>query len=95
MESFKADLIKQYVPKIARDKKAVEFYNLVQGIMTVAQCEKKFTELPRYAPHKMADEEEKVKKFQHRLALYIHEWIAPFQLEDSFEAFEKALVIEE
>lgn len=45
--------------------------------------------------HKMADEEEKVKKFQHRLALYIHERIAPFQLEDSFEAFEKALVIEE
>lgn len=68
---FKAKLSKQYIPKAVTNQKVVEFYNLVQGNMTVAQYETKFTELLRYAPHMVADEEEKAKKFQRGLAPYI------------------------
>lgn len=60
----------------------------------MAQYETKFTKLSRYAPHMVADKEERAKKFQHGLAPHIQERVAPFMLEDYSEVYKKALVIE-
>lgn len=89
-EMFKADLSKQYIPK------AMDFINLVQGNMFVAKYESKFSELSHYAPHIVADEDEREKKFQQGLAPHIYEKITSFMIEDYFKAFEKekASVIE-
>lgn len=75
--------------------KAAEFNDLVIGNMTVVQYENRFSKLSRYAPHMVANEQEKVKKLLSGLAPYIYEKISPFQIENDSEAFKKALVIEQ
>lgn len=90
---FKKEMSKQYIPKSPRDKKAIELY-LVQGNSTMAQYEMKFTQLSRIVPHMVADDVEKVKKFQSGLTPYIQERIAPFILEDYSKVHARALVIE-
>jgi len=45
----------------------VEFMELIQGNKTVLQYEAKFTELSRFAPHIVADDVRKAKKFQRGL----------------------------
>ena len=40
-----------------------ELLTLTQGSKTVLEYEARFVELPKYAPHIVADEKRKVKKF--------------------------------
>lgn len=44
------EFIKKYIPNVARDRKATEFRELMQGQKMVVDYEAKFTELSRYAP---------------------------------------------
>ena len=53
----------KYFPESVHDEKEVEFMELIQGNKTVLQYEAKFTELSRFAPHIMADDVRKAKKF--------------------------------
>lgn len=43
----------KYISEIARDKLAMEFQELKQGPMTIAQYDAKFTQLSRYAGGEM------------------------------------------
>lgn len=47
---FRMEFIKKYIPNVARDRKAIEFRELIQGQMMVVDYEAKFTELSRYTP---------------------------------------------
>lgn len=78
MGAFKKDVKKQYNPKAIMDKKQVDFHDLVQGHMVVAQYETKFFELSRYVLHMVAYDEEKAKTFQIGLVPYIYEKMTSF-----------------
>ncbi|MQM05254.1 hypothetical protein Taro_038059 [Colocasia esculenta] len=53
----------KFVPEHIQDKMEQEFLSLTQGSMTVLEYEARFAELSKYAPHIVADERRKVKKF--------------------------------
>lgn len=67
---------------------------MVQGSMTVAQYETKFTKLSCYASHMVGNDAKKMKKLQRGLAPYIQERVTPFMLVDYSKLYERALVIE-
>ncbi|MQL92956.1 hypothetical protein Taro_025592 [Colocasia esculenta] len=53
----------KYISKHVQDRMEQEFLTLTQGSMSVLEYEARFAELSKYAPHIMADERRKVKKF--------------------------------
>ncbi|MQL90465.1 hypothetical protein Taro_023055 [Colocasia esculenta] len=53
----------KFVPEHIQDRMEQEFLSLAQGSMTVLEYEARFSELSKYAPHIMADERRKTKKF--------------------------------
>ncbi|MQM23782.1 hypothetical protein Taro_056852 [Colocasia esculenta] len=53
----------KYIPEHVQDRMEHEFLTLTQGSMSVLEYEVRFAELSKYAPHIVADERRKVKKF--------------------------------
>ncbi|MQL97225.1 hypothetical protein Taro_029910, partial [Colocasia esculenta] len=53
----------KYIPEHVQDRMEQEFLTLTQGSMSVLEYEARFAELSKYAPHIVADERRKVKKF--------------------------------
>ncbi|MQL83368.1 hypothetical protein Taro_015861 [Colocasia esculenta] len=53
----------KYIPEHVQDRIEQEFLTLSQGSMSVLEYEARFVKLSKYAPHIMADERRKVKKF--------------------------------
>ncbi|MQM02128.1 hypothetical protein Taro_034898, partial [Colocasia esculenta] len=53
----------KFVPEHVQDKMEQEFLSLAQGSMTMLEYEARFSELSKYAPHIVADERRKTKKF--------------------------------
>ncbi|MQL84539.1 hypothetical protein Taro_017047 [Colocasia esculenta] len=53
----------KFVPEHVQDRMEQEFLSLTQGSMTVLEYEARFSELSKYAPHIVADERRKTKKF--------------------------------
>ncbi|MQM09883.1 hypothetical protein Taro_042769 [Colocasia esculenta] len=53
----------KFVPEHVQDRMEQEFLSLAQGSMTVLEYEARFYELSKYAPHIVADERRKTKKF--------------------------------
>ena len=64
---FKKAFKDKYYPKSYCDEKRIEFLRLVQGSMFVAEYEKKFTELARYALALKAKKADKCKRFEEGL----------------------------
>ena len=54
----------KHFPLSVRNRKATEFQTLTQGSRTVAEYDRAFTELARYAPHMVNDEYMKARKFE-------------------------------
>ncbi|XP_028071506.1 uncharacterized protein LOC114273886 [Camellia sinensis] len=54
----------KYFPQCFRDRKVLEFQELKQGRMSVAEYEAKFTELARFAPHMVDTDYKKARKFE-------------------------------
>ncbi|GFZ17988.1 hypothetical protein Acr_26g0012570 [Actinidia rufa] len=73
---FKEGFLDQYFTNTARESLRMEFINLVQGSMTVAQYEAKFTSLSRFAKAFVSIEEEKAKQFMRGLRPSIRNKIA-------------------
>ncbi|XP_059436492.1 uncharacterized protein LOC132169479 [Corylus avellana] len=69
--------------------------DLTQGNMTVAQYAGHFNELARFAPYLVADEQNRVRKFEHGLNPQIHERIVCFEIQDFVELVNKASLAEE
>ncbi|MQL90416.1 hypothetical protein Taro_023016 [Colocasia esculenta] len=53
----------KFVPEHIQDKMEQEFLSSTHGSMTVLEYEARFFELSKYAPHIVADEHKKAKKF--------------------------------
>ncbi|MQM05786.1 hypothetical protein Taro_038606 [Colocasia esculenta] len=53
----------KYISEHVQDRIEQEFLTLTQGSMSVLEYEARFAELSKYAPHIVADERRKVKKF--------------------------------
>ncbi|MQM22313.1 hypothetical protein Taro_055363 [Colocasia esculenta] len=53
----------KYISEHVQDRMEQEFLTLTQGSMSVLEYEVRFAELSKYAPHIVADERRKVKKF--------------------------------
>ncbi|KAJ8761995.1 hypothetical protein K2173_006597 [Erythroxylum novogranatense] len=64
---------KKYLSRVYIQEKAREFLNLTQREMSVSEYELRFTQLSRYAPHIVANEEDKCRKFEGGLHLGIKE----------------------
>ncbi|XP_022158637.1 uncharacterized protein LOC111025088 [Momordica charantia] len=60
---FKDLLYDYYYPETVKDTKEAEFLHLAQGTLTVAQYERKFTELSRFALEFIPTEAIKIKRF--------------------------------
>ena len=84
----------KYFPESVRDKKEVEFMELIQGNKTVVQYEAKFTELARFTPHIVSDDVRKAKKFQRGLRPSIRTRMATLQLKAYSEVVETVKVVE-
>ncbi|XP_065869079.1 uncharacterized protein [Euphorbia lathyris] len=75
-EDFKKEFADKYMPRVYRDEKKVEFYNLKQGNMTIAEYELRFAELSKYALDAVATEEDKCYRFKQGLRLEIQKFLA-------------------
>ncbi|MQL82647.1 hypothetical protein Taro_015122 [Colocasia esculenta] len=53
----------KFVPEHIQDRMEQVFLSLTQGSKTVLECEVRFAELSKYAPHIVTDERRKAKKF--------------------------------
>ncbi|RVW58028.1 hypothetical protein CK203_114204 [Vitis vinifera] len=91
---FEELLLSNYFPEAVRRQKRAEFIHLVQRNMTVTEYAAKFTQLSRYAPNVVADEQMRAEQFQEGLRLNIRAQVAPFMLRTYSEVVARALVIE-
>ncbi|KAL0284336.1 UNVERIFIED_CONTAM: hypothetical protein Sradi_7202000 [Sesamum radiatum] len=65
---FQREFDDKYRPKMYRDKKRMEFLNLVQGNdQTVAEYELRFASLAKYAPEAVATQEDRCYRFEQGL----------------------------
>ena len=62
-EKFKEFFNETYFLDVVRDRKAIEFSDLVQGTMTVEEYGAKFVELSCFASYLIPNEPKKVSKF--------------------------------
>ena len=70
-DDFRRLFIGKYFPASARHKKAREFLELRQGMMTVLEYVARFTELARFGDDYVVTDEAKVRKFEDGLMLSI------------------------
>ncbi|GFY95611.1 hypothetical protein Acr_10g0009960 [Actinidia rufa] len=94
-EPFKKAFLDQYFTDMAKEALRMEFINLVQGNMTVAQYEAKFTSLLRFAKAFLSTEEEKAKQFMRGLRPSIRNKIAENLIKVYSTMFSAAAAIEE
>ncbi|KAL0007371.1 hypothetical protein SO802_008873 [Lithocarpus litseifolius] len=93
-EKFKEVFNGTYFPNIVRDRKAREFFDLVQGTMTVEEVAK-FVELSHFAPYLILDEPKKVSKFWKGLNDRICPHIIAFGVGTFTETIKWAMSLEE
>ncbi|KAL2233225.1 UNVERIFIED_CONTAM: Transposon Tf2-12 polyprotein [Sesamum indicum] len=74
---FQKEFDDKYRPKMYRDKKRMEFLNLVQGDdQTVAEYELRFAALAKYAPEAIATQEDRCYRFEQGLRPEIRRGLA-------------------
>ncbi|KAA0067055.1 reverse transcriptase [Cucumis melo var. makuwa] len=66
-DEFKTAFFDKFYPRSFRDAKHNEFLRLTQGSMTIAEYEKKYTELSKYATKVIEDEVERCKSLEEGL----------------------------
>ncbi|RVW66491.1 hypothetical protein CK203_066077 [Vitis vinifera] len=84
--------LSNYFPEAVRIQKRAEFIHLVQRNMIVTEYVAKFTQLSRYAPNVVADEQIRVEQFQEGLRLNIRAQVAPLMLHTYSKVVARALL---
>jgi Retroviral aspartyl protease/RNase H-like domain found in reverse transcriptase/Reverse transcriptase (RNA-dependent DNA polymerase)/Integrase zinc binding domain/Retrotransposon gag protein/Zinc knuckle len=92
--AFKDVFYEQYFPDSIRNQKEIEFMELVQANMTVAQYDAKFTELSRFATHLVNDESRKARLFERGLRDEIRSDVIALKLPLKSQVLDRALIIE-
>ena len=70
------------------------FFELKQDNLSVAEYERKFTELARFVPEYVNTDVKRAKRFQQGLKSWIRSKVAMFQLKTYAEVVQKAMIIE-
>ncbi|KAL5550015.1 hypothetical protein UlMin_000191 [Ulmus minor] len=89
--TFKQLFHEYYIPIAYTKLKPKEFYRLKQGDMTVMEYHVKFTELSKYAPGAVANQLEKIAKFEEGLRPKIREACASNIFTDFLECLQVAM----
>ncbi|XP_028056518.1 uncharacterized protein LOC114260569 [Camellia sinensis] len=84
----------KYFPWCFLDRMALEFQELKQGKMSVAEYEAKFTELAKFAPHMVDMDYKKARKFEVGLDLDILDRVGVLNLPTYVNVLDRALMAE-
>ncbi|XP_057803271.1 uncharacterized protein LOC131018574 [Salvia miltiorrhiza] len=93
-EEFKTALCEKYIPRSYRRKKEMEFVNLRQGKKTVAEYDREFYDLARYAPYRVDSDEKMSELFCAALRQEIRIVLASQHALTYAEALNRALDME-
>ena len=91
---FREEFLKKYIPQVVRDLREKEFMRLIQGPLTVAKYEAEFNRLIQYAPHILADEERRRKRFIEGLRPDLRRAVTISRTRDYDTAVETAMELE-
>ena len=84
----------KHFPLSVQNRKATEFQTLTQGNRTVAEYDRAFTELVRYAPHMVNDEYMKARKFESGLRGPIQDRVNMLNMPTYAGVLDKAILAE-
>ncbi|XP_059637113.1 uncharacterized protein LOC132279195 [Cornus florida] len=93
-DKFKELFYEKYFPLSKRWELQDQFHNLIQGNISVAEYENKFTSLSRFAPEVVRDEANKTRKFVSGLNDRMRPLITAQFIKVYSEAVERALMLE-
>ncbi|XP_026405502.1 uncharacterized protein LOC113300515 [Papaver somniferum] len=91
---FRLAFLNKYFPQTARNQRMIEFMQLTQRNMTVAQYQAKFEELSRFAIHLVENEELKAFKFHEGLRPSIKGRLSILKITSYNEIVERAMIAE-
>ncbi|KAJ0978127.1 hypothetical protein J5N97_013601 [Dioscorea zingiberensis] len=91
---FRTAFDRKFMPQIYRDAKHEEFPRLIQGSLSVADYEAKFTDLGRYAPDYTDNEHQKCRRFERGLRDEIRNIVTLAGLSDFTDLVEGSLRVE-
>lgn len=93
-DRFTELFLDKYCPRYMRNQMELRFFELKQGNMSVAEYERKFTELVRFVSEYVNTEEKRAKRFQQGLEPWIRGKVAVFELNTYSGVVQKAMIIE-
>ncbi|GFZ17645.1 hypothetical protein Acr_26g0009150 [Actinidia rufa] len=92
---FKVIFREKYVPRALQNAKCVEFEHLKQTGKTIADYEAAFTNLAEYAPHLVATDEMRARRFEDGLRYEIKRVIRPLVLPTYADVLDCAIIVEQ
>ncbi|GFZ20004.1 hypothetical protein Acr_28g0007090 [Actinidia rufa] len=92
---FKVIFREKFVPRAVQNAKCSEFEHLKQMGTTIADYEGSFTNLAEYAPHLVATDEMRARRFEDGLRHEIKRVIRPLVLPTYAEVLDRAIIVEQ
>ncbi|GFY85279.1 hypothetical protein Acr_04g0000170 [Actinidia rufa] len=93
---FKVIFKEKYMPRALQNAKCAEFERLKQiGEMTIAEYEAALTNLVEYAPHLVATDEIRARRFEEGLRYKIKRVVRPMVLPTYTEVLDRAIIVEQ
>ncbi|GFS35508.1 hypothetical protein Acr_00g0040270 [Actinidia rufa] len=92
---FKVIFREKFVPRAVQNAKCSEFEHLKQLGTTIADYEGSFTNLAEYAPHLVATDEMRARRFEDGLRHEIKRVIRPLVLPTYAEVLDRAIIVEQ
>ncbi|GFZ19448.1 hypothetical protein Acr_28g0001530 [Actinidia rufa] len=92
---FKVIFKEKYVPRALQNAKCAEFEHLKQTGKTIADYEAAFTNLAEYAPHLVATDEMRARRFEDGLRYEIKRVIRPLVLPTYADVLDRAIIVEQ
>lgn len=93
-ERFTQLYLEKYFPRYMQNQMEIKFLELKQENLSVAEYERKFTELARFVPEYVDTDEKRAKRFQQGLKPWIRSRVAVFELTTYAAVVQKAMIIE-
>ncbi|GFZ17079.1 hypothetical protein Acr_26g0003490 [Actinidia rufa] len=90
---FKVIFREKYVPRALQNAKCAEFEHLKQTGKTIADYEAAFTNLAEYAPHLVATDEMRARRFEDGLRYEIKRVIRPLVLPTYADVLDRAIIV--
>ncbi|XP_017256323.1 uncharacterized protein LOC108225879 [Daucus carota subsp. sativus] len=92
-DRFTKLFLDKYYPKYLENQMELQFLELKQGNLSVAEYETKFSELSRFVPHHVDTDEKRALRFQQGLKPWIQNRVAVFELTNYATLVQKAAIV--